>query len=127
MNFQLPLISKTNFSIRLIAISTIMLMTLTACSAVQRVGDSAPKGRGFLELLVDPKDAEIFVDEQYSGVVAGWHEQIVPVAPGTRKIELRAAGYITQRFDLDFGVDEQVTLELKMQRELPNLDDDTDE
>ncbi len=102
-------------------------MTLTGCSGMQFVGDSAPKGRGFLELLVEPKEAEVFVDEEYSGVVAGWHEQIVPVAPGMRKIELRAAGYITQRFDLDFSVDEQVTLELKMQRELPNLDDETGE
>ncbi len=114
-------------AIRLLALSSLLLITMTACSAVQNVGDTAPKGRSFLELLVEPNTAEIFVDEEYAGVVAGWHEQIVLVAPGTRKIELRAAGYITQRFDLDFSVDEQVTLELKMQRELPSLDDDVDE
>lgn len=100
-------------------------ITLSACSAVQRIGEHGPQGRGFLELLVEPNDAEVFIDEEYAGIIAGWHEQIVPVAPGPRKIELRAEGYITQRFDLTFAVDEQVTLELRMQREYPDIFDET--
>lgn len=97
-------------------------LCLSACSAVQRVSDQGPGPRGYLELLIEPPDAEVFIDEQYQGIVAGWVEQIVPVPAGRRMVELRAPGYIAQRFDIEVGVDEQVTLELHMEREFETVD-----
>lgn len=90
-----------------------------ACSAVQTTPDRGP--RGYLELQVEPSSAEVFIDEQYAGVVEGWGNQTIPVEPGVRRVELRAPGYYTQRFDLEIGAHELVTLELKME---PTFDDE---
>lgn len=47
--------------------------------------------------------------------------QTVPVSPGLRRVELKARGYITQRFDLDIQDGEILTLTLRMERRLDEL------
>ncbi len=71
--------------------------------------------QSYLELKVDPATAEIYIDDEYHGVVEGWREQVVPIAPGYRRLELRAQGYLPQRFDLDVNEDTWLTLRVKLE------------
>lgn len=82
------------------------------------MSDRDSTGRGFLQLLVEPDHAEIVLDSEYQGLVSGWLDGVIPVRPGVQRLELRADGYMTQRFDLSVAANEQVTLELSMEREL---------
>ena len=51
----------------------------------------------------------------YSGVIEGWAAQTIPVVPGPKRIMLRAEGYISQRFDIEVASGEEVTLVLRME------------
>lgn len=96
-----------------------LALALSACYAAQPTPDQGSSKSSYLELAVEPRSAQIFIDDQYEGIVAGWREQVVPIAPGPRRLELRAQGYITQRFDLDVGEDSWLTLSVKLE---PRID-----
>lgn len=93
----------------------------SGCTAVKRIPDDRETGTAYLRLDVEPTTTKIFVDSHYRGIVAGWVQQTVPVASGQRMVELRADGYITRRFDIDFDPGEQVTLEVDMERTLDEM------
>lgn len=78
----------------------------------------AKAGRGLLRLDVEPKTAEVFVNDEYRGVITGWRGETIPMPSGQHMVEIRAEGYITQRFDIEVFADEEVTLTLKMERQL---------
>jgi hypothetical protein len=101
----------------LLAAILVASAALIACATAPRA--TGPRARGYLRFDVEPHDAEIEIDEQYSGVVNGWAQNIVPVEPGHRRVTLRADGYITQRFDIEVAAGEEVTLQLEME---PSLD-----
>ena len=71
--------------------------------------------QSYLELQVEPTTAEIYIDDEYQGVVEGWRQQVVPIRSGYRRLELRAQGYITQRFDLDVEADSWLTLRVQLE------------
>lgn len=111
-------------------INTLALLALGAglllsgaggCTAVQRVSDT-PSDRAFLRLDVQPTSTRIFIDTEYQGVVDGWAQQTVPVTPGDRMVELRADGFITRRFDVRVEAGQQVTLQVRMERELDDVE-----
>ena len=77
--------------------------------------------RGFIQMNVTPKAARVYVDGRFQGQIKGWMHQTVPVSPGLRRVELKARGYITQRFDLDIQEGEILTLTLRMERQLDEL------
>lgn len=77
------------------------------------------EGRGYLRLEVEPTSAEVEIDDKYSGVVEGWVDHVIPVAPGAKRVTLRAPGYLTQRFDIDVSAGEEVTLVLALE---PDID-----
>ncbi len=95
---------------------------LLGCTAIQPIDD---RQEAFLELLVVPDTAEIFIDDEYVGVVNRWARQTVPVEAGYRRLELRADGYLTQRFDLDVTPGNMHTLRVRMEPDShlgPDLD-----
>lgn len=96
------------------------MMSLSACATTHTRQD--PTARGYLRLEVKPESAELLINEQYQGYIKGWAQQIVPVRPGLVQVELRARGYIAQRFDLQIAKDEEVTLSLSLERDLEEED-----
>ena len=96
---------------------------VTHCTAVQYVTDDAQRRRGYLRLEVEPDRAMVLVDGDYRGEIRGWRGGVVPVVAGDRKVELRADGYITQRFDVRVGAGEEVTLRLQMEPVLITVDE----
>lgn len=106
---------------------TRLLQTLLISLVISGCGASYairhPNARGYLRFEVDPQHVEVEIDEQYSGLVEGWAEGVVPVEPGVRRVTLRADGYITQRFDIEVAAGEEVTLQLTMERMI-ELDDE---
>jgi hypothetical protein len=96
---------------------------LTGCTAVQRIPDRQASSKAYLRLDVEPPSTKIFIDAEYQGVVEGWVHQTVPVEAGQRRLELRADGFITRRFDVEFAPGEEVTMSVDMERV---LEDDLD-
>ncbi|QDG51517.1 PEGA domain-containing protein [Persicimonas caeni] len=91
---------------------------LAGCSAVQRIPDRQESTRAYLRLDVEPSTTRVFIDSKYMGIVKGWVQQTVPVEAGARRVELRAEGYITRRFDVELEPGEEVTLQVNMERTL---------
>lgn len=101
------------------------------CYSVAVTDDSEDETTSYLELEVVPATATIYIDDEYHGVVEGWRHQVVPIAPGHRRLELRADGYITQRFDLEVQKDSWLTLRVKLERTIdvpsnPGSDEDSE-
>lgn len=94
---------------------------VTGCTAVHRIPDRQTSNQAYLRLEVEPTTTKIFIDSEYQGVVAGWVQQTVPVESGARRVELRADGYITRRFDVELAPGEEVTLKVEME---PTLDEE---
>lgn len=99
-------------------------IALLNCSAVRPISDD--RAPGYLHLEVEPSDAEVFIDDDFKGQVDGWRAQTIPVEPGNRRVELRADGFLAQRFDIDIGSGEQVTLRLRLEKEFEALDLETE-
>lgn len=102
-----------------LALATFLMLAIGACSAVRPVADE--RSPGYLTFEVAPSDAEVYIDEDYRGHIDGWRGQTIPVEPGPRRVELRAKGYMTQRFDIEVRPGDQLTLELRLERELDDL------
>lgn len=96
-----------------LAAGVLLSASCSTTSASQRAA-----ARGYLRFEVEPDNAAVEIDEEYSGMVSGWVQQTVPVSPGMRRVTVRARGYLTQRFDIDIAAGEEVTLILKMERAL---------
>jgi hypothetical protein len=95
-----------------------MVGALTTLALAGCVTMSGAPSRGLLRLEVTPAEAEVFVDDQYQGRIAGWRQGTLPVKPGQRRVALTAPGYITQRFDLEIARGEEVTLQVQLEPEL---------
>lgn len=96
----------------------IALMT-GACSAVRPLSDEPTPG--YLRFEVEPTDAEVYIDDDFRGKIDGWRGETIPVVPGAKRVELRAPGFMTQRFDIEVAAGEFLTLELRLERELEDL------
>lgn len=92
------------------------------CTAVQRVPDTPSARTGYLRLNVEPGSTRIYVDSEYQGLVEGWVAQTILLQPGTRRVELRADGYMTRRFDIDLEAGEELVLQVQMEPDLEQLD-----
>ena len=92
----------------------------TSCATSQpRVAQKT----GLLRLEVEPSDAIIWVDGEYLGQANGWLEGTLRLPVGARRVELEAAGYMSQRFDIAITNHEEVILRLAMQPDIEDLDD----
>lgn len=108
-----------------ITLSILVVSWGGACAGIGYNTGKPPQA--YLRLDVEPKHAKLYIDDRYQGQVQGWTQQTVPVRPGLRRVELRAQGYISQRFDLQFAREEEVSLSLTMERELDEVDDVPDQ
>ncbi len=76
-------------------------------------GSYADAYTGFLRLKVKPRDAQVFVDGSYVGVVDHFDGifQRLRLEEGTHYIELRHPGYLPVEFEVLIVVGEKVTFE----------------
>jgi hypothetical protein len=76
-----------------------------------------PARAGFLRLDVEPKDAiQIYVDGVYVGTPADLGDEF-DLAPGTRRIEVRARGYKTLIFDAEIAENRSITYRGSLERD----------
>ena len=73
---------------------------------------------GYLQLLVQPANAQVYVDGFYKGTVNDI-KRLLPIEAGPRRIELRAPGYETVTFDVRIVPDETITYEADLERVAP--------
>jgi hypothetical protein len=73
---------------------------------------------GRLRLKIKPRDAEVYVDGYYVGVVDDFDGifQRLHLESGPHRIEVRAMGYETLTFDVMINVDHTTTYEAEMKR-----------
>jgi len=66
---------------------------------------------GGLQLALEPRSAQVFVDGQYAGVVddfAGYYRHL-PLPAGNHRIEVIASGYLPLVFDVTVIPDRTIT------------------
>ena len=69
----------------------------------------APPASGSLELQLEPAAAQVYVDGYYTGIVSDFERPGgVGMEPGPHRIEIRAQGYETARFDVRLTTDQTV-------------------
>jgi hypothetical protein len=73
---------------------------------------------GSLRLKIKPRDAQVFVDGYYVGIVDDFDGvfQRVHLPSGPHRIEVRAPGYETLTFDVQIRFDETTKFEGNLQR-----------
>lgn len=98
-------------------------LLMSSCATLQ----TTPQTTGLLRLEVVPQDADVWVDGEYLGTVDGWRSGTIRVKHGHRRVELQAKGFMSQRFDIEVGADEEVTLRLTMQPQWDDWDQDVPE
>ena len=79
-----------------------------------------PNGRpdAQLHLEVTPREgAEVRIDGVYQGYIERWRDQVVPVTSGQLRVEVRAPGRVSRRFDVAIKPGELVTLRVKLEPE----------
>ena len=85
---------------------------LNACTAIHTIKKS--EASAYLHLEVRPKTAIVYVDEQLYGEINTFRGQIIGLRPGKRRVEIRAEGFESERFDLILNSGEELTLTLKL-------------
>jgi len=104
----------------LIMFAIIAIASWSSCYTTRAAsGDSKS---ALLRLDVKPPEAHIYIDEDYQGRVDRWRDQTLPIRPGARRVELQAKGYLTQRFDIEIGAREEVTLTVALEPEFDRVD-----
>ena len=75
-------------------------------------------GDGALRLKVKPRDAQVFVDGYYVGIVDDFDGvfQRLHLEPGPHRIEVRAPGFETLTFDVRIRWDDTTTFEGDLRR-----------
>jgi len=76
---------------------------------------------GSLRVEVKPKDAEVFVDGYYAGIVDEFdgHFQHLSLAPGPHRVEIRAPGYEPLAFDVGIQANHKTTYRGLLRRSEP--------
>jgi hypothetical protein len=82
-------------------------------------GTVAAAATGGLSLEIDPPDAGLFVDGQYIGEVGQFtpNDQPLALTPGRHHIEIRAAGFVSQAFDVDIIAGQVIPYQGRMQEQ----------
>lgn len=68
----------------------------------------------FLLIDAQPESPRIFLDGEYWGEVGRWHQGVVVVPSGQRRLELRAEGFYPYRADLELEPDTRYTLRVQL-------------
>lgn len=80
-------------------------------------GGQQALGQGALRLRVEPKDAEVYVDGYYMGVVDDFDGmfQKLELEAGAHRVEIRAAGYQPITFDVRIEPNDTITYRGELQ------------
>lgn len=86
-------------------------LALASCSAVQTL----PEQRvALLQILCQPADVEISIDEEPMGELLRWRQHTLPLRPGARRVEISREGYYPYLMDLQAEPGRQYTLTLEL-------------
>ncbi|RAL23941.1 hypothetical protein DL240_07275 [Lujinxingia litoralis] len=85
--------------------------------------DDSASNLALLQLNVSPDTAEIFLNDDYHGIVNRWQDHTLSLTPGNYRLELRAPNHIPQRFDLQLPPDQLTRLTLTLEPLLHNPDE----
>ncbi len=75
---------------------TAALLLLFGCGGVVQRADELPPpppGYGFLQIVCEPGDVDVFVDGRFSGRLDGYPEGVVRLPAGEHRVRLGKSGY----------------------------------
>ncbi|TXD35477.1 PEGA domain-containing protein [Lujinxingia vulgaris] len=102
----------------LLALTLIATVLAAGCAPNYASTTASQNAPALLKLEVEPDTAEIYLNDDFHGVINRWRDQTLSLTPGTYRLELRAPGHIPQRFDLDLRADQITRLRLRLEPEL---------
>ncbi|RDV36687.1 carboxypeptidase regulatory-like domain-containing protein [Bradymonadaceae bacterium TMQ3] len=109
----------TRHAPRQLLIFVLITSSLTVACAPNYASTTASRNApALLKLDVEPDTAEIYLNDDYHGVVNRWRDHTLNLTPGAYRLELRAPGHIPQRFDLDLPADQITRLRLRLEPDL---------
>ncbi len=87
-----------------------------AASPPPKVAGTDVATRGNLQLIVEPKDADVYVDGVLQGLADDFDGEptYLKVEPGLRRVELRKAGFKTWRMELQVDAQGRQTITAKL-------------
>ena len=88
------------------------LFELSSCSAVYKIRKK--EDSAYLHLEVQPKTAIVYIDDELYGELSSFRKGIIGCRPGVRRVQIRAEGYESEKFDLDLHSGEELTLTLNL-------------
>jgi len=100
----------------------ILAFLMAACAPTYSSTSPSKEAPALLKLEVEPDVSEIYINEDYHGVVNRWRDQTLSLSPGNYRLELRAPGHIPQRFDLQLPADQVTRVRVSLERELHSPD-----
>jgi hypothetical protein len=83
----------------------LLALLLTACGGgvVQSVDapPPPPPGLATLQIIAEPADVEVTIDDAFAGVLTGYREGLIAVRPGPHRVRLGRAGCLSGYFEVD--------------------------
>lgn len=96
------------------ALFLFIFLFTTACggSLIQSTQEipSPPENRGYLQIICQPQDAEIYVDGIFKGYLDGYIDGVLLLPAGHHRLSVQKYGYYSQYGEVDLG-EEAVTLQ----------------
>jgi hypothetical protein len=71
---------------------------------------------GFLRILANPDDAEVYVDGMLAGQAGQFEKNPLELKSGTHKIELRKAGFVPEMHEVYVGNQSRHTLKVNLKK-----------
>lgn len=71
---------------------------------------------GFLFIMANPDDAEVFIDGERVGLAADFERNPIELRSGTHKIEIRKPGYLADVRDIFVGNQSRHTLKVNLRK-----------
>ncbi|MGQ9695967.1 MAG: PEGA domain-containing protein [Thermodesulfobacteriota bacterium] len=72
---------------------------------------------GFLFIVANPDDAEVFIDGERMGLAADFERDPIELRSGTHKVEIRKPGYLADVRDVFVGNQSRHTLKVNLKKE----------
>jgi len=71
---------------------------------------------GFLFIVANPNDAEVFIDGERMGLAADFERDPIELRSGTHKVEIRRPGYLADVRDVFVGNQSRHTLKVNLKK-----------
>lgn len=60
-----------------------------------------PPGLATLQIVAEPADVEVTIDDAFAGVLTGYRDGLIAVRPGSHRVRLGRAGCLTGYFEVE--------------------------